>query len=907
MPSYSIVIVEDDVLVGGHLCMSLEALGCRVRCVTGNYAEALEEAASSSPDLALIDINIGGIGAGIETAGRLRREFGTGLVLLLSQVDDELIRQVAALEPLGLLMKPFQHDEMRATVRAALAKAAAESKAADNERRQATVLDAISDGYWDYDIAANNFVFSPKWIARTGYGPERFRCANNGFSTMVHPEDLGVLISIRDKLNNRCIEVDAPVRFKHADGSWHWYHGRGRAVEFDRDGVATRVVGVVQDITENIKNQEKAERISAQQALMASENKYKELINSVQEGILIIQDDKICFCNDVAAELTGNPVESLVGKSFYDFVLPQDRQLTTDCQTSAVSAEGKGLPRKFRLTGRYKHGLWVQCQMAATNWNGKPAILACLTNINDSVQVRASLERYAETLQALIDASPLAIVVVGRQGRVVHWGGAAEAMFGWPEREVLGCPNPLAGDYQSPDTNGYTKLINEVWYGETKLQLETVLRRKDGTDIYVSAHKVPITTRDGDLQGMLCMYEDVTQRKKEQKSTSLMQARLAKMQRLEAISTLAGGIAHEFNNVLAAITGYNELALEDMEEGQEMSARKHLQSAADAATRGRDLVKRLVPFTRHVKVERTPVDMAVLLPELLKLIRSVLPSWIKLKSDISQAEAVVSADTAQVQQVLINLCNNTKEALDGKPGRITVSTSLIDLDEDELVELPGLGAGRHLRLLFSDNGPGMDQETAERAFDPFFSAKKNFSKSGLGLTEVHGIITGHQGWVEINSDERTGTEVVILLPLSDEEPEALPSVKEKAAADVARILFVDDETTLVEVFTRTLSRMGHIVSAFSDSRLAVEAFKSEPESFDLIITDQSMPHISGLELARVVRETRQDLPVIICTGYSEQLTPENKFRVGVEQVLMKPVDRQTIAQAIDLALLHHHN
>ncbi len=897
MPKDSVLIIEDDILVGGHLRMSLEGLGCRVVCVTGDYTQALEAAAASRPDLALVNINVGGIGAGITPAGRLRREFGVGLVLLLSQVDDDLIRQVAALEPLGLLMKPFQHNEMIATVRAAMAKAGAEARAAAHERRQAAVLDAISDGYWDYDVKGNKFVLSHKWVARTGWDPSLVQCEADGFRSLVHPDDLDTLLEVRRKLDEGCADVDVTVRFKHADGSWHCYSGRGQAVEFDASGTAARAVGMVQDITEDLSNKNIVEHALADPK-RAGERQYEQIVNGIGQGVLIIQDGRICFGNPAAAEMTGKSAEDLAGNGFLDVVSPQDRHLAAELQAAADKADC----REFRLAGPVLDEMWVRCRMAESQWNGRPAILACLTDITDTVRARTALERFTETLQTLIDASPLAVVVLDDQGRVIHWGGAAEKMFCWSAQEIMGCPSPLIQDEGASEIGRFVQRVKQGSHEEAGLQLETVRTRKDGGEINVNLYMVPIVHRDGCARGMLCLYEDITQRKHQQQRMSLMEARLAKMRRLEAISAMAGGVAHEFNNILAAITGYNELALEDIDGGDEQSGRQYLKRSIIAAARGRELVRRLAPFSRHAKGERAPVDMAVVLPDMVRQIRSVLPQEIELDMKIGHEQAVVPVDSVQLQRVFLNLCQNSTDALAGEPGIINVSTSLVDISGRELVEMPGLDAGRYFRLCFSDNGPGMDDESVQRAFEPFFRSRNNTAKTGLGLAEVHGIITGHQGWVEITSDRQTGTDVVILLPLAQGEPVAASTVKADAAADVARILFVDDEESLVEVFKRTLGRMGHSVKAFSDSRLALEAFKSEPESFDLVITDHTMPHITGLELARFVRETRADVPVIICTGYSEQLTPETKATAGVEQVLLKPVDRRTIAQAIDRAL-----
>ena len=540
--------------------------------------------------------------------------------------------------------------------------------------------------------------------------------------------------------------------------------------------------------------------------------------------------------------------------------------------------------------------------MAAAKWNGRPAILACLNDITEAFQARTALERFGETLNAFAEASPLAFAVLDDQGRVMHWGGAAEKMFGWSAQEIMGRPSPLIQDEGASEIGRFVQRIKDGCHEEAGLQLETVRARKDGGKIDVNLHMVPIAPRGGGMRGMLCIYEDITQRKKQQSRMALMEARLAKMQRLEAVSALASGVAHEFNNILAAITGYNELALEDIDGGDEQSGRQYIKRSITAAARGSELVRRLAPFSRHAKGERTPVDMAELLPGLFKQIRAVLPETIEVSLETSHEPAVILADTNQLQRVFINLCDNSREALAGGPGRVSLSASVVEIRGGELAEMPGLDAGRYLRLCFSDNGPGMDDESVQRAFEPFFRARNNYAKTGLGLAEVHGIITGHQGWVEIKSGRQNGTDVVVLLPLAQGEPVSISSVKAEAAADVARILFVDDEESLVEVFSRTLARLGHSVKAFSDSRLALEAFKSAPESFDLVITDHKMPHITGLELARLVRETRADVPVIICTGFLEQLTPENTSIAGVEQVLLKPVDRRTIAQAIDQAL-----
>lgn len=383
-------------------------------------------------------------------------------------------------------------------------------------------------------------------------------------------------------------------------------------------------------------------------------------------------------------------------------------------------------------------------------------------------------------------------------------------------------------------------------------------------------------------------FFDITERKQLEK-----QLRLA--QKMESLGTLAGGIAHDFNNILGVILGYAEIIEGSAEEGSGLARR--VGEIVSAGRRARDLVTQILNFSRQSPEERQPMNLSPLLKEALKMLRSSLPANIALNLSITAADDSIMADATQIHQIMLNLCTNAAQAMAETGGSIDVEMA----DAESGGPPPPAGEGRpewFVRITVRDNGPGMDPETMERIFDPFFTTKGPGEGTGMGLAMVHGIVKRHDGHVVAESEPGKGSVFHIFLPrtpsLERPKSEPLPQL----VFTKGRILFVDDEKALVDIGKEMLESMGFEVVTRTSSIEALEAFRFRADDFDLVITDQAMPNMTGLELAREMLSIRPGMPVILCTGFSEAVSYERIREIGIGDFIMKPILRQEMMEAI---------
>jgi signal transduction histidine kinase/ActR/RegA family two-component response regulator len=379
------------------------------------------------------------------------------------------------------------------------------------------------------------------------------------------------------------------------------------------------------------------------------------------------------------------------------------------------------------------------------------------------------------------------------------------------------------------------------------------------------------------------------------------QAQLQQAQKMEAIGTLAGGIAHDFNNILSVILGYAEMARGDTPTDSRVA--EEIDQVIIAANRAKELVKQILAFSREAKAEKVPLLPALIVTETLKLIRSSFPSTIAIDQELAGDTGTILADPTQIHQMLLNLCTNAFHAMEEHGGTLTVRVKSRYLSSEDLANRPHTRPGKFVEISVSDTGTGIPAEIRDRIFDPYFTTKEVGRGTGMGLAIVHGIVTGYGGFVTCDSRPQQGTVFRVFLPEMAEGK--LPLTAETtASAPVGneRILLVDDEEMLAAMSRTMLQRLGYTVTVHSSGQEALADFTRQPEAFDLVITDQTMPAMTGTELAAALLRVRPDLPIILCTGYSSLITKERAMALGIRGFALKPLSRQTIAGIIREAL-----
>jgi CheY-like chemotaxis protein len=396
-------------------------------------------------------------------------------------------------------------------------------------------------------------------------------------------------------------------------------------------------------------------------------------------------------------------------------------------------------------------------------------------------------------------------------------------------------------------------------------------------------------------QKMLALEKEITERKRAEKERKKFEAQLHQVQKMEAIGTLAGGIAHDFNNVLYSIIGYTELTMDDVPEGS--LAQKNLTEVLKGAMRAKDMVRQILAFSRKDDIQKKPVKIQPVVKEALKLLRSSIPTTIEIRQSIDENCGPVLAASTQIHQVVMNLATNAYQAMREKGGllELTLMEEKIGSDDSN----PDLHPGTYLKLTVSDTGHGMNSVVMKKIFDPYFSTKGPGEGTGMGLAVVHGIVKSHGGDIKVFSKLGEGTTFHVYLPLIEArpvEPKTVPAGPTPTGTE--HILFVDDEEPIVRMIQQILERLGYQVTSRTSSVEALEAFKAKPDEYDLVITDMTMPNMTGIELAPRLREIRSDIPIIMCTGFSETIDEDRAKNMGILAYIMKPFLIDEIAKTI---------
>lgn len=402
-----------------------------------------------------------------------------------------------------------------------------------------------------------------------------------------------------------------------------------------------------------------------------------------------------------------------------------------------------------------------------------------------------------------------------------------------------------------------------------------------------------------EYHNLLRNQNTILEKKVEERTRALARSenQLQQVMKLQAIGTLAGGIAHDFNNILFPIVGYTELTMDDVPE--DSLARKNLEEVLKATNRAKELVQQILTFSRQNGQEAKPLKIQTIIKEALKLLRATIPSSIEIISSIEEECGAIKGDPTQIHQIIMNLCTNAYHALQETGGKIEVSLREANLSYEQSMQRVGLKVGRHLELIVKDNGHGMTPEVMERIFEPYYTTKEQGKGTGLGLSVIHGIIKNHGGDISVESQPRKGATFCVYLPVIDDtDVETEPVETANAKNGNEHILLIDDEEQIIDLEQRILERLGYKVTPKTDSEEALAEFAAQPDRFDLVITDMTMPKLTGDRLARRLMDINPQIPVILCTGFNETITEEKALAMGIDRFIMKPIVKDKLAGTV---------
>ncbi len=495
-------------------------------------------------------------------------------------------------------------------------------------------------------------------------------------------------------------------------------------------------------------------------------------------------------------------------------------------------------------------------------------------------------------LAVAMDQTSDGIITFDAHGIIQYVNSSFIQLCGVPEERCLGVDvHNFECSQRNPD---FYQAILKVFSTNQGVSGQFINKRADGTFYDIAAWIAPVIAADGSIIRYVVTVRDISQE-------VVLQRQLRQAQKMEALATLSGGIAHDFNNILAIIITNTEMCLEDT--GEQDPRRPFLELIMKAGVRGKNLVRQFLTISRKSEQPQKPTHLAPVVEECISMLRATLPTTIALRHQLPPDLRPVSADPTQIHQVIMNLCTNAADAMEGRDGTLEIHLDETCLTPADLVSHPGLAAGDYVRLTVRDTGHGMDRETLDRIFDPFFTTKKQGKGTGLGLSIAHGIIKAHKGHIGVTSSINAGTTFTILLPVTtaaDTTSTGTPDTWQATGRE--HILFVDDEADYTATMKIMLERCGYRVTAHSDSRIVLDLLRQESFPCDLLITDQTMPHLTGTRLAEEVLKTRPTLPIVLCSGSSPDTDPavssDNVSALGIRKLLLKPVGRSELLSTV---------
>jgi PAS domain S-box-containing protein len=514
-------------------------------------------------------------------------------------------------------------------------------------------------------------------------------------------------------------------------------------------------------------------------------------------------------------------------------------------------------------------------------------------NALENKKTRQALQQSEEGLRTVFETFPDPVTILQAQdGRCVDVNGAFTRLTGWTRDEAVGKVAADLDIWHNPQEREKLK-AGIAQHGKIE-NLEAEFRLKDGNVITALMSAVLIKLKDE--PHILTITRDISELKSAQEEREKLKTQLIQAQKMEAIGTLAGGIAHDFNNILGAIIGYAEMALYDTR--KDSMEHYNIGQVLRAGHRAKDLVKQILAFSRKSEQDKTVISSTAIVGEALKLLRASLPTTIEIKPNIEPNVDPIFADATQIHQVIMNLCTNSAHAMEDTGGILQVSLSNFELTAREALQYPESNPGPYVKLSISDTGQGMDAATLNRIFDPYFTTKAQDKGTGMGLAVVHGIVKGHGGGIHVRSTPGEGTCFDILFPIMEkqiisetEELKTLPTGNE-------RILFIDDEDLLIDLGKNMLKKLGYRVEARTQPVKALEVFRAGPHKFDLVISDMTMPDMTGDILAIELMKIRPDIPVIICTGYSGRIDDQRAQELGLKGLMMKPFTIRDLSKTV---------
>ncbi|MCB2225427.1 MAG: PAS domain S-box protein [Desulfarculaceae bacterium] len=771
----------------------------------------------------------------------------------------------------------------------------AEEELHESEQKFRLVTETIQDVFWLSTCGVEEMIYvSPAYENVWGLSLEELYRSPRAFLESLHPDDKEGYLKTIGEYHRRGKAYECSYRILRKGGEIRWIEEKGYPVA-EPSGRTRLMTGVCTDITE---------RKKAEEALRESRLWLETIFNAQEDAIFVTTPGRRTVqVNPAAGEMFGYSDQELFERSTE--LVHVDQAHYEEFGRRITQAFERGETAHFEYEMMRKNGEVFPTEHTVSMLKselGEPmGILSVVRDITQRKRAEEALAQTQERFRQLMEQSPSVIEIYDLDGTQIMANRAYEELWGFPASHTKGRFNLFKSEEFL--RLGLEPYARRAYEGEA---VDIPPYRFDGTGPtegrgrgrtrWLKTRLYPLKDGQGRVQNLVITHEDYTEVKEAEQQNRELEAQLRQSQKLEAVGTLAGGIAHDFNNILAAIMGYAELTQDDLPAGH--PGHESIEQILKATRRARDLTRQVLNFSRPGEEHQRPMQLAVLVRETLKLLRPSIPAYVDFRSVIRDEKLMIKADQSQMHQVLLNLCTNAAQALN-EGGVIEVGLEKVELDPEDPQAPPGLPSGVYQMLWVKDNGPGMEQGTLARIFDPFFTTKEPGMGSGMGLSVVHGIVQAHDGAVAVESELGQGSVFRVYLPVLSKgelSGEAAPDAPPRGSEHV---LLVDDEPALVDVGRHVLERLGYRVTAATSSREALGLFQEAPGEFDLLLTDLTMPGLTGTALAERILAIRPDMPVILCTGYSyEHVTEAQMQAMGIRRLAHKPLRAAEIAEII---------
>jgi PAS domain S-box-containing protein len=632
---------------------------------------------------------------------------------------------------------------------------------------------------------------------------------------------------------------------------------------------------------------DQTEERAARKSLEESEERFRRTIMNAPFPIMVHSEEgEVVAINDVWTEITG----------YTKAVIPTIAAWSEKAYGAQKNSVIQSIARLYDLDKRVDEGEYrIRTQTGETrtwlfssapagrNETGKRLVISMAMDITERTQAVQELKKLAEAVHQTSEA----IVITSPDGTISYANPAFTRITGYPAEEIIGqTPRILKSGRH---TQAFYRTLWDTILSGNRWSGRIVNKRKDGSVYTAECSISPVTDQQGRIVNFVWMTRDITKDLEAEKN-------LAHSQRIEAIGALAGGIAHDFNNLLYPIIGMSEMLLEDLP--PETPHHENVKEIHNAAKRAGYLVKQILSFSRQSDQRKLPVPMQQILKEVLKLSRATIPSNIEIHSDIQNDCGLVMADPTQLHQIAMNLITNAYHAVEEAGGEISVRLTEMQLTKDDLAPR-ALESGKYAKLTVSDTGHGIDPSVMDKIFDPYFTTKAQGKGTGLGLSVVYGILKAHGGDIRVYSEVGKGAVFSVYLPIINRTGDVTtPQAEAIYETGTENVLLVDDEAVIARLETQMLNRLGYRVTARTSSIDALAAFKANPAGFDLVLTDMTMPNMTGIELAEKILSIRRNIPIVICTGFSEKTDAQKAKANGIRGFLMKPVVKSDMARMV---------